>query len=196
MNLVQIQRTSTVEQLLNNALTEIDDRTSSVSKQIENALQSSTANQYIQASVILDAYKVAGKGKYLHEILAGCDLFVPPYVKPERSPELQERVERLEAEQANREYREMTKNVDFNRYHAQPTGSSFIPDMKSVQGQLITVVNVFLTIMGAFTFGYKVVEYSTGVKDFVLQICCGLFCAFLVAVADLYFLFKRFNTIE
>ncbi|CAF3635128.1 unnamed protein product, partial [Rotaria sp. Silwood2] len=68
--------------------------------------------------------------------------------------------------------------------------------MKSVQGQLITVANVFLTIGAAFVFGYKSIEYSTGTKNFVLQISCGLFCAFIVAIADLYFLFKRLNKLE
>ena len=196
MNLVQIQRTSAVERLLKDALEKIDDRTSSVSKQIENVLQASTAQQYIPASVILEAHKVADKDKYLHEILAGCDLFVPSYVEPERNPELQERVERLQAQQANREYNEMTRNVDFSRFNTQTAGASFLPDMKSMQGQLITVANVFLTILGAFTFGYKAVEYSVGVKDFALQVSCGLFCALLVAIADFYFLFKRFNQIQ
>jgi hypothetical protein len=195
MNLVQIERTSAIEQLLKNALIKIDNKSSNEYKQIEHILQSET-NKYVSGSILLDAYKYADKQTYLHEILAGCDLFVPAYIEPERNPELNERIEKLKAQQANREYDEMTKNVNFNRFRPNNSTDSFIPDMKSIQGQLITVANVFLTIIGAFTFGYKSVEYSTGVKDFALQVSFGLFCAFIVAIADFYFLFKRLNTLQ
>jgi hypothetical protein len=195
MNLVQIERTSAIEQLLKNALIKIDNKSSNEYKQIEHILQSET-NKYVSGSILLDAYKYADKQTYLHEILAGCDLFVPAYIEPERNPELNERVERLKAQQANREYDEMTKNVSSNRLHSNQSTNSFIPDMKSVQGQLITIANVFLTIGAAFVFGYKAIEYSAGTKNFILQISFGLFCAFLVAIADLYFLFKRLNKLE
>ncbi|CAF0940171.1 unnamed protein product [Adineta ricciae] len=193
--LVQIKRTSTIEHFLEKTLQTLDDQNSNSYKQIEKVLQSKTT-EYIPASVIVDAHNLSDKKMYLHEILADCDLFVPAYVEPERNPELNERVERLKAEQANREYDEMTKNVSCNRLYTEQSAGSFMPDMKSVQGQLITVANVFLTIGGAFVFGYKAVEYSMGVKHFVLQIICGLFCAFIVAIADLYFLFKRLNKLD
>jgi TMEM199 family protein len=195
MNLVRIQRTPAIERILQSALDVLADPMSNVYKQIENSLQSTTTT-YIPASLIVDAHRITNEKIYLHEILAGCDLYVPSYVAPERNPELHERVERLKVEQANREYEQMTRNVDLNRFPSRKTDSSFLPDMKSVQGQLITVFNVFLTIIGAFTFGYKAVEYSLGVKDFTLQVSCGLFCALVVAVADLYFLFKRLNQSE
>jgi hypothetical protein len=195
MNLVQIERTSTIEQLLENTLNKIDNKNSNDYKQIENILQSKTT-KYIPASIIHDAYKLSDKENYLHEILSGCDIFVPAYIEPERNPELNERIERLKAQQANREYDEMTQNVNLNRLYSNKSTDSFMPDMKSMQGQLITVANVFLTIGAAFVFGYKAVEYSIGVKNFVLQISCGLFCALIVAIADLYFLFKRFNKLE
>lgn len=195
MNLVQIERTSDIEQLLENVVKKIDNKNSNDYKQIENILQSKKT-KYIPASILYEAYKLSDKEKYFHEILANCDLFVPPYIEPERNPELNERVERLKAQQANREYDEMTKNVNFNRIHSNKSTGTFMPDMKSVQGQLITIANVFLTIGGAFMFGYKAIEYSSETINFVLQISFGLFCAFIVAIADLYFLFKRLNKLE
>ncbi|CAF1530211.1 unnamed protein product, partial [Adineta steineri] len=116
MNLVQIERTFKIEELLENTLKKFENKDSNNYKQIENILQSKTT-KYIPASIIIDAYKLSDKDNYLHEILIGCDLFVPAYVEPERNPELNERVERLKAQQANREYDEMTKNVNFNRLH-------------------------------------------------------------------------------
>ncbi|CAF3154806.1 unnamed protein product [Rotaria socialis] len=194
MNLVQIERTSTIEQLLENVLKKTENKNSNIYKQIDNILQSKST-KYIPATILLEAYKLSDKENYLHEILAGSDLFVPAYIEPERNPELNARVEKLKAQQANHEYDEMTKNVNFNRIYASKSNETFMPDMKSVQGQLITIANVFLTIGGAFVFGYKSVEYSTGTNNFVLQISFGLLCAFVVAVADIYFLLKRFNTL-
>ncbi|CAF0976899.1 unnamed protein product [Rotaria magnacalcarata] len=194
MNLVQIERTSTIEQLLENVLEKTENKNSNIYKQIDNILQSKST-KYIPATILLEAYKLSDKENYLHEILAGSDLFVPAYIEPERNPELNARVEKLKAQQANLEYDEMTKNVNFNRIYASKSNETFMPDMKSVQGQLITIANVFLTIGGAFVFGYKSVEYSTGTNNFVLQISFGLLCAFVVAVADIYFLLKRFNTL-
>ena len=195
MNLVQIERTLAIDELLENVLVKVNDRNSNIYKRIDNALQSKD-NKYISASLVFDAYQLSDKEKYLHELLSGSDLFVPAYVPPERNPELAERIERLKAEQANREYEEMTRNVSLNRPRRNQAADSFVPDMKSVQGQIITVVNVFLTIGGAFLFGYKSIEYSYGSADFTLQISFGLFCALLVAIADLYFLFKRLNKLE
>ena len=195
MNLVQIERTFAIEQLFESVLTKINNRNSNLSKRIENALESKD-NKYLSASLVFDAYQSSDKEKYFHEIVTGCDLFVPAYIPPERNPELVARIERLKAEQANLEYEEMTRNVNLNRpRHTQTTGS-FLPDMKSVQGQIITIANVFLTIGGAFMFGYKSIEYSYEKADFTLQISFGLFCALIVAIADLYFLFKRLNKLE
>ncbi|CAF4321537.1 unnamed protein product, partial [Rotaria magnacalcarata] len=102
----------------------------------------SKSTKYIPATILLEAYKLSDKENYLHEILAGSDLFVPAYIEPERNPELNARVEKLKAQQANLEYDEMTKNVNFNRIYASKSNETFMPDMKSVQGQLITIANV------------------------------------------------------
>lgn len=195
MNFVKILRTPTIDKFLTDALEKIDDRTSTLAKQIENLLQT-TSSKYVPASILSDAYKIADKTLYFHELISGCDLFVPAYVAPERNPELDARVERLKAEQAEREYKEMVKNVDLNQRYTDRTNTSFLPDMKSIQGQIISILNVFLTILGAFVFGYKAVEYSIGTKDFTLQLTAGLICAFIVAIADIYFLLKRLSKIE
>jgi len=52
---------------------------------------------------------------YLHELLCGSEVLIPQLEIPKRNPELQRRIEALKKEQANREYRRMTKNVDASR---------------------------------------------------------------------------------
>ncbi|KAK3083718.1 hypothetical protein FSP39_001986 [Pinctada imbricata] len=66
-------------------------------------------------SEYIDMKKESNKckaGCYLNEVLEGSELHLPQYVPPPRNPELEARIERLKAQQANREYRDMVKNVD------------------------------------------------------------------------------------
>jgi len=207
MNLVQIKVTLKIKETLKNALSTLSSTTNEY-KQLENAL--TLKSDYISADIVHLAYKILNQNDnhdnenknkkfYFHELLAGCDLFVPEYREPERNNELAQRCEQLKAEQSNREYREMTKNVDLSysyRTENRKINDSILPDMRSVQGQLITIVNVVVTILCAFLFGYKAIEYSTGNHHPILQITFGLFCSILVAIADFYFLLKRFKKLD
>jgi len=47
-----------------------------------------------------------------HDLIIGCDIKLPQPVAEPRNQELEARIQRLKAEQANREYKAMTKNVD------------------------------------------------------------------------------------
>jgi TMEM199 family protein len=49
---------------------------------------------------------------YLHELLADCQLVLPENQILQRNPVLEERCKKLRLQQSNREYHEMTKNVD------------------------------------------------------------------------------------
>ncbi|CAF0731349.1 unnamed protein product [Didymodactylos carnosus] len=203
MNLVHIQVTPLVNDVLKDALS-YSTPNSNDHKQIENALNIISAKEkqpvYIAGDIVYLAYRIKtehddsnDRKYYFHELLNGCDLFVPEYIAPERNKELDERIEKLKAEQSNLEYREMTKNVDLTftaqQYHKQ---NSILPEMRSIKGQLITIFNVFLTIGGAFAFGY----YSIGHTQQITRIFFGLFCAFIVAIADFYFLFKRLSQLD
>ena len=54
-----------------------------------------------------------GDGKNcFHDLMLGCDVKLPEPVVEPRNPELEARIQRLRAEQAAREYKAMTKNVD------------------------------------------------------------------------------------
>ncbi|XP_022101151.1 transmembrane protein 199-like [Acanthaster planci] len=127
-------------------------------------------------------------GMYLHQLMQGTEVFFPPLPKLERNPELVARLERLRAEQANREYQEMTKNVSNNIAGRSPLGQVG-KELKSVQTQLMGVFNVFLTIAGAFVFGFMAMYYAG--QSVTARVLCGLAFALIVAAADLYFLIKN-----
>lgn len=67
-------------------------------------------NNYLQEYRKTTAEKV-----YLHEILEDVDLILPtPKITP-RNPELEARIQKLTAQQNEREYKAMTKSIDSTR---------------------------------------------------------------------------------
>ena len=53
-----------------------------------------------------------GEGMRFHELLSECEIVLPSPVLPPRNPELEARVQRLRAEQEDREYRAMVAGID------------------------------------------------------------------------------------
>lgn len=51
-----------------------------------------------------------------HDLMIGCDIKLPQPIAEPRNQELEARIQRLKARQADREYRDMTKNVDAVRF--------------------------------------------------------------------------------
>ncbi|XP_070572789.1 transmembrane protein 199-like [Ptychodera flava] len=124
---------------------------------------------------------------YLHELLEGSEVYFPPLPKPKRNPELVARLERLKAEQQNREYNRMTKAI--NVKNLQKTSfAEFGAEVRSVKRQVMTVMNSFLTVIGAFVFGYMAASFSH--QPVALCVMVGLVLSSIVGLADLYFLAK------
>lgn len=126
---------------------------------------------------------------HLHHLLEGCELVLPvPSVEP-RSLELDERCHKLRQEQENRDYRQMTKNVDASRKAERDTHINY--EMREVNAQLVAVLQVILSIVGSFVFGYFSIEVIMGTKDFVRQLSVGFSIATIVMIAEAYFLVKQ-----
>ena len=97
--------------------------------------------------------------------LSVCDLFqrgclelpsLPP--PPPRPAELEERLERLRREAEAVAYDEMTKEVSGGAKlgRAAPAEPSFGAELRSADRTLTTIINMVLTVAGAFFFGFKV----------------------------------------
>lgn len=61
---------------------------------------------------ITEKNKSDSEKTYFHELFKGSEIILPKNVEIPRSEELEKRCQRLKAEQENREYNSMTKNVD------------------------------------------------------------------------------------
>eukprot|EP00057_Strongylocentrotus_purpuratus_P004358 XP_003728532.1 PREDICTED: transmembrane protein 199 [Strongylocentrotus purpuratus] len=131
---------------------------------------------------------IGSKPAYLHELLEGADVYHPPLREPERNPELVARLERLQAEQEDREYRRMTKNVKIKTYGESPL-AQVGQEVRTFQVQMMGIFNVVLTIGGGFVFGYMAALYQD--QPIIWRVTAGLILAFIVAVADLYFFIKH-----
>lgn len=109
-----------------------------------------------------------------------------------RDPELEARIQRLKHEQENAEYRRMTADVDprrvrmlfllppamfphfqaarlGDRTHA--TSDSIGAELRAVSRQMTVVINIVLTVGGAFVFGFYGLPLITPGA-----ICCLLLC--------------------
>ncbi|XP_039275573.1 uncharacterized protein LOC111055784 isoform X2 [Nilaparvata lugens] len=125
----------------------------------------------------------------LHELLSGCDISLPRPVEVKRSAQLEERILKLKQEQHEREYRDMTKNVDNVRVRHPEDTIAF--QMKQINRQLIAVLQFVVSVVAGFAFGFLGVELVVGNLDVGFRLLLGVICALVIALAEIYFLAKK-----
>lgn len=140
----------------------------------------------------LDNYRNESKEKvYLHELLENAEVELPtPKVTP-RNPELEARVQKLIAQQNEREYKAMTRSVD----SVQKTfpEDTIAYQLKLMNKQLIAVAQFVFSVLAGFAFGFVGVELMVGNLDFGFRLLLGIICALTVALAEIYFLAIKLN---
>lgn len=141
---------------------------------------------YIQAQNLNSDEKV-----YLHELMEGSEIVLPKNEEIPRSQELDKRCQRLKAEQQNKEYDDMTKNVDNSRRKLPEDTIGY--QLKMMNRHLIAVFQFILSVATGFAFGFIGMELLVGSLDFGFRLLLGIICALIVALAELYFLAKKLN---
>lgn len=124
-----------------------------------------------------------------HQLLKKCDITLPMPIYPPRSPELENRIQRLKAEEEHRKYNEMTKDVNRKQINSSEN-TSFASQMKEVDRYLIVIFQFVMSVATAFTFGYLAPYYLYGRSDVGFRLLLGIVFGFIVAIADLYFVIK------
>jgi len=125
--------------------------------------------------------------KKLSEALQNSNMKLPSPKYPERNPELEARCQKLRRAQEEREYRELTKNV---RSLDKGDEAPLSVQMKELNAILIALLQFVVSVACAFTFGYLAPYYFYGSTNTGGKILCGTFVAFLVGLADLYFVIR------
>ncbi|XP_017776181.1 PREDICTED: uncharacterized protein LOC108562382 isoform X2 [Nicrophorus vespilloides] len=134
----------------------------------------------------------AGGDRNVHfnELFEGSILVVPKNKTVTRNQELEKRCIRLRAHQMNREYYDMVRNVDGSRRR---NFEDSIPQMKKcIETEMIVVFQFIVSVLASFFFGYIGMDWLFGPEKEGNRIIRGVMSAFLVAVAEFYFLLKKF----
>lgn len=143
-------------------------------------------NEYLQ-----EYRKNTTEKVYLHELLEDSEVILPtPKITP-RNPELEARIQKLTAQQNEREYRAMTKGVDPVRKELPEDSIAY--QMKQINKQLIAVAQFIFSVLAGFAFGFVGVELIVGNLDFGFRLLLGIICALVIALAEIYFLAIKLN---
>ncbi|MCL4133429.1 UNVERIFIED_CONTAM: hypothetical protein GTU68_003025 [Idotea baltica] len=139
--------------------------------------------------------KERGLPHRIHQLLNDSQIVLPKYEPPPRSPELEERIQLLKAQQANREYRRMTKNLIVDQFEASNLKGlgtdlkEFNAQVREMNRQLVTGAQYLLSVIGTFFavfigLSYVLSEYGT-------RVLFSMFCAVSVGVAEIYFIIRQ-----
>ncbi|WKX93921.1 hypothetical protein Q1695_011299 [Nippostrongylus brasiliensis] len=110
------------------------------------------------------------------------------------SPEFRAKTEKLKRKQENMAYKKIVESVDpTQKYGKVSHMDNFGAELKAVNRQLISVLNVVITVVGAFFFGFSGVQFAYPHLhlDIATRFLIGLVPATIVFFADLYFVVKN-----
>lgn len=131
---------------------------------------------------------------FLHDLIDTCGLYLPMNEVIERNPELEARCQRLREQQQNKEYLDMTKNVDSTLKYVPEDTIAY--QVKAMNSQMIAVLQFIFSVAAGFVFGFLGLELIFGGIEFGLRLVLGIFCALVIGVAEMYFLLKKLNEEE
>ncbi|KAK2726164.1 hypothetical protein QYM36_000573 [Artemia franciscana] len=124
----------------------------------------------------------------LHKMLRCCDILLPTLpAPPPRDPQLEARCLRLRKEQEQKEYDAMVNRIAPPK---ERKPDNLAAELREVNRQLIQVFQFVLSTGSAFVFGFWGVDWAAGPFDFGSRSLIGVFCALVVAIAEIYFLIK------
>jgi len=139
------------------------------------------------------------KDVHFHEIIKDCQMVLPEPKFPPRNPELEARIQKLKAEQAEKEYKRMTENVDGKQGLARDSAAVDQPigkQLRELNNYLLLILQFLITVGCSFAFGFFAPYFTRGVTNVATRLLCGILVAFVVAFADLYFVLKFLLEIE
>ncbi|XP_059146869.1 transmembrane protein 199-like [Physella acuta] len=179
--LVTLNIRKTLQQVIKCASTTLEAK-----NEYEKILESDKA--VISTKMVREIYNTLrneGHKVFLHEIVEDALLIPQSISLPPRNPVLEARINKLKILEENREYKRMTRNLGPKSHE----NFTFQEEVKSLNKQLITVFNFFLTVVAGFAFGYKSTEYMFG-HTLAMQMMSGLIVGLVVFFVDLYFLLR------
>nr|CAG8482221.1 14592_t:CDS:10 [Entrophospora candida] len=127
---------------------------------------------------------------WLHELLTGSGIYVQPRKEKVKSPELVAKLEKILAEQANKEYARMVGKVA-SSYDVETFKLLDTEEFQSIRGQLTAIINITFTVVAVFAAVYHVAQTITG--DTGMRVLLALSGSVIVGIAET-FLYMRYLT--
>ncbi|KAF6213621.1 hypothetical protein GE061_011342 [Apolygus lucorum] len=155
----------------------------------ESVLKCMKNGDYVGVDEMRWLYRNKKEGVWLCDVLSGTELILPEPVIPPRNPELEARCRKLRAQQEDREYRKMTKNVDPVRVHHPEDTMRY--QLNAMNRQMIAVFQFVVSVGAGFTFGFYGIQLMTGPLDFGFRLLLGIIASLVIALAEIYFLAKK-----
>ncbi|KAI9243471.1 endoplasmic reticulum-based factor for assembly of V-ATPase-domain-containing protein [Sporodiniella umbellata] len=174
-----------------------------LTKQMQECVQSATKNNKISVEcrneadriikhdfleaqehpISFDLLKFTCKieNKHIHEIMKGSGIYIEPKPIKPKNPEFEAYLEKLRAQQKEKEYNEMiasaitSKDQKFN-LGIQPN------EIKEIKSHIVTIFNIGFSMAAVFAAAYKTAQ--TMVNDYGLQILIGLGGAFAIGTVE------------
>lgn len=149
----------------------------------------SRLHQYIQRADL-------DYNEFFYQFVSRCQSIAPA---PRANKELERRLKYLKKVDSQRNYNKMTSmfNNNNNNYNETSTvtsskedKASHMSEIKQLRATTIAVINSFLVFLCTFIFCYKAVEYSMHIPHIPTQVLSGIAGSTIVAIAELYFLFR------
>eukprot|EP01134_Creolimax_fragrantissima_P000308 CFRG0308T1 len=133
------------------------------------------------------------KGRLL-ELIKGSRIYEAPYVEPSKCPELVRRLKRLEILQNEKEYKRMTRNIDFEEIRREAHINS--RELKSVKQQFFLLVNLVFSAAGVYVFTYYALY---NMLSYSLRVGAATLAMVVALVAEIWLFLKGdifYNTFE
>jgi len=142
--------------------------------------------------------KKSADSLHFHQLISKCELILPePKIAP-RNPELEARIQKLKAQQEQKDYEKMTDNVDPWRKVeiVDRMDKPISKQLEEINRYLLLVFQFVLSMASAFAFGYLAPFYFYGTVAVGPRLLYGIISAFVVGMADLYFVMRHLLQIE
>lgn len=128
----------------------------------------------------------------IHQLLNESEIMLPAYEPPPRDPQLEARIQKLRNEQANREYRDMTRSITRERgafAEVSTVGREMREMHRELNKQIVTGVQYLVSIVGTFFALY--IGTGFAIHDFAPRLVIAIIGALAVAFAEIYFIIRE-----
>ncbi|CAO3617154.1 unnamed protein product [Cunninghamella blakesleeana] len=117
----------------------------------------------------------------VHEIMKGTSVYIEPKIVEPRDPEYDAYMEKLRAEQQERDYENMVSNVVATTHNIAIFSTK---DMKEAKGHIATIINILFSMIAVYVAVYM--ASRTMMEDIGLRVLLSMAGAFSIGITEVF----------